>query len=195
MDFLITSFSNEANLETMPKTEKKTGFFSSVRNAFSGRKEEPVEPKDCKGRIAKAFEIERSYTSFFVCLGSGLAFLIMSLFALPTILIFPKKFTFLFSLASFLTIFSFIFIYGTKEFLSMLFDSRRAIFTYLYFASIFIGTFFTFTDYFIVSHICAIFQLITTVCFVLSFIPGGGYANSFIWGSIKSIFVKNIESQ
>jgi len=191
MKFFSSSIQDE--VPTVSNTEETKGFFGRIKGMISSNESnETQSPSGCKDKLLTLIEVEVSYTYFFIVLLIGAAILFLSLLFLPVAIINPKKFVSLFSLGSLVTITSFIFLYGTKEFFSKLFDSGRRILTILYLASIVIGLFFSFTDsYTIISHICAVFQLITLITFVLSFIPGGHLGISFIWGSIKSIFVKS----
>ncbi len=191
MKFFSTTIQDE--VPTVNQTEETKGFFGKLKGMISSSESnETQSPSGFKDRILSMIEVEISYTYFFIVLLIGGAILFLSLLFLPVAILNPKKFVSLFSLGSLVTISSFIFLYGTKEFLSRLFDSGRRLLTILYLASIVIGLFFSFTDsYTIISHICAVFQLITLITFVLSFLPGGHLGISFIWGSIKSIFVKS----
>ena len=180
----------EENL-SMNKPEESKGLFGSIKGIFTSTEQEQPEETGCKDKIINMFEVETSYFYFFVVLAVGGCLLFLSLFFLPYAIVNPQKFVSLFSLGSLITIGSFVFLYGTRTFVSKLFDSGRRFLTILYLASIIIGLTFAFSNtWMIVSHICAIFQLITLVTFVLSFVPGGHLGINFIWGSIKSIFVK-----
>lgn len=168
-----------------------TGMFKNVAAVFGGSQPEP-EPETCGDKILSYIEVEKSYTSFFILLGLGAFILFLSMMFLPIAVIRPQKFVSLFSLGSLLTITSFIFIYGTKEYFKMLFKSGRALMTTLYLSSIIIGVYFSFTDtWMIVSHLCAVIQLVTLITFVLTFIPGGNAGISFMWSTFKSFFVKS----
>lgn len=172
--------------------EKSPSIFSSFPNLFSRPKPAPTS---CMDKMLNYFEVEKSYTLFFIILFLGIGVTMLSLMFLPLAVINPKKFVSLFSLGSLLIIGSFIFIYGTREFVGMLFSKTRWVLTTLFLSSIAIGIFFSFYgDFFIVAYICSVLQLITLVTFVLSFIPGGGMGINFIWNLIKSPFSRNSES-
>lgn len=176
--------------ESNSTSSRFSGVFRSVTNAF-GSQPEPV-PETFLDKAFSYIEVEKSYTAFFIVLGFGAFILFLSLMFLPIAVIKPQKFVSLFSLGSLLSILSFIFIYGTKEYFKMLFNSNRAILSSLYFASLFVGIYFSFMDtWMIISHFCAIIQLITLVTFVLSFLPGGNTGISFIWSTLKSLVVKS----
>lgn len=174
-----------------PTGNSFTNAFRNVTSVFRGQ-ETKSEPETFTDKLLSYIEVEKSYTSFFIVLGLGGFVLFLSMLFFPLAFIRPQKFVSLFSLGSFLTILSFIFIYGTKEYFKMLFNSSRALLSGLYFASIFIGIYFSFTDtWMIISHICIILQFITLITFVLSFLPGGSAGINFIWSTIKSFFVKS----
>ena len=194
MNFFGSNTDEEQSLNKQNQEPERggiTGMFKNVTSVFGGSQPEP-EPETCVDKMLSYVEVEKSYTSFFILLGLGGFILFLSMMFLPIAIIRPQKFVSLFSLGSLLTILSFIFIYGTKEYFKMLFNSGRALMTSLYLASICIGIYFSFIDsWMIVSHMCAIFQLITLITFVLTFLPGGNAGISFIWSTFKSFFVKS----
>lgn len=172
--------------------DKSPSIFSSFPNLFSRAKQPPAT---CMDSFLSHFEVEKSYTIFFIILFLGMGVIMLSLMFLPLAVINPKKFVSLFSLGSLLIIGSFIFIHGTRDFCGMLFSKTRWVLTTLFLTSIATGVFFSFYgNYFIIAYICSIFQFITLVTFVLSFIPGGGMGINFIWNLIKSPFSRQSES-
>ena len=173
------------------KTHKaKASLFGSITNIFSKGKER--DESNLKNKVLDIIEVEKSYTWFFVLIAFGGFFIFLSLLFLPIVIISPQKFVSLFSLGTLMIILSFIFIYGTKEYFNRLFATTRVLFTLLYLCSIVLGIYFSFVDsWFIISHICAVFQFITLIVFVLSFVPGGELGIKFIWSSLKSLVVKS----
>jgi len=136
------------------------------------------------------FEVEKSYKLFFIVLLTGLALILLSLMFLPIAWLSPHKFVSLFSLGSLVTLFSFIFIYGTSEYFQILFSKNRALFTILFLFSILLGIYFAFNKtYYIISLVCAVVQMITLVVFTLSFIPGGGMGINFMKNMLFSRFI------
>ena len=200
MNFFSSNYQDE-NSQLNPSTSNsaptsantnnnQNSYFKAITNVFSS-KEEPKEPETLKEKIIAFFEVEKSYTSFFIVLAFGFVILFFSLMFLPFVLLSPQKFVSLFSIGSFLILSSFIFIYGTKDYLNMLFNSSRTLLTCLYLASIIVGIYFSFVNsWMFVSHICAVLQLITLITFTLSFIPGGNMGISFMWNMFKSMFVR-----
>ncbi len=85
-----------------------------------------------KNKFTELFEVEVSYTKFGLLFITGLVIIFLSMLYLPMILLFPKKFASLFSLGTFILLFSFIFYYGTAKFFEKIFEKKRCIFTIAY---------------------------------------------------------------
>jgi hypothetical protein len=146
---------------------------------------------DCLKKFSSYIEIEKSYKIFFLFFLIGIGITMLSFLFLPMILIAPKKFVSLFSMGSLITIFSFIFYYGTYDFLLMLFNKDRRWFTSGFLLSVGIGVYFSFyPTYMIISIICSGFQMIVMFMFILSFIPGGQAGIDFMISIIVSPFKK-----
>jgi len=137
--------------------------------------------------VKNTFEVEKSYKVFFIILSTGLGLILLSLMFLPIVWMSPQKFVSIFSLGCLISVISFVFVYGTSEYLDMLFNSKRFLFTVLFLLSIGLGIYFSFNKtYYIISLICAVVQMITLVVFTLSFIPGGGMGIYFIKNMLMS---------
>ena len=148
-----------------------------------------------KNNLSSTIEVQTSYKYFFIVLVIGVVFLILSLMFLPIMVLYPQKFLSLFSIGSLITLSSFIFIYGTVNYIKMLFEKKRVVYTMSYIVSIVLGLYFAYIKgYFIHSLICAIIQMITLVIFILTFIPGGNSGITFIlellMSPIKKLFSK-----
>lgn len=117
--------------------------FSKVKGyvKLSSTENQVPEKQDnsIKGRIARFCEVEKSYTAFFIFLFLGLGLIGLSFIFLPMAILAPQKFVFLFSLGCLITIASFIFYYGTSDFLSMLFNQERRWFTFMFLVSMTLG--------------------------------------------------------
>lgn len=175
-----------------------TSLFSKIKgyvNSYTNDEEAQIkqlENLSCweriKYKLKNAIEVEKSYTLFFVFIGTGIGLIFLSLVFLPIAWMAPQKFVSLFSLGSLTTLVSFIFVYGTAAYCEMLFSKSRAIFSVLFIFSIFLGIYFCFFNhsYYIVAMICAIVQFVTLVIFTLSFIPGGSMGISFITSLLMS---------
>lgn len=184
------------SLESTP-TQNQTGksVFSTVFNTVKGyvklssseNAEPPKEDNSIKSKIVKCCEVERSYTAFFIFLFLGIGLVGLSFLFLPMAILAPQKFVSLFSLGCLTTISSFIFYYGTAEFLNMLFNKERRWFTVMFFVSMFLGIYLAFIKtYFILSLICSGVELFVMIVFTLSFIPGGKTGISFMFSMVTS---------
>ena len=125
--------------------------------------------------IISKIQVETSYLKFGIVFITGIVIVIISLFFLPLILISPKKFALLFALGTFVSLSSFIFYYGTVQFLELLFNKDRIWFTVVYltgfFGCLFFPTFFG-KNYFIILVFSGL-EMISTLFFILTFLPGG----------------------
>jgi len=164
------------NSTTNSTTETDSGENISMLNKFT---------KNIQSKI----EVERNYMMFFLILAIGIAFIFFSLFFLPFVLITPQKFVSFFSIGSIITLSSFIFIYGTSGYCAMLFSYERRLFSVIYITSVLVGFYYAFIqEFYLISLICAILQMITLIIFTLSFIPGGEGGISFVTGFLRMPF-------
>ncbi len=181
-------------------TESILSFFKSTKpaeNNILNFMDEDPEANDqtsmitsVKNNIKNSIEVEKNYTSFFIIFAVGLIFLMISFIFLPMIILFPQKFVSLFSIGSIIILFSFVFVYGTINYIGMLFEGKRSIYTFIYLASISFGFYFSFfNSNYLFCLISAVIQVIMLMIFVLSFIPGGESGISFIIEGIKLIFI------
>ena len=173
MNNIVRKFSwkSSSNDETNNEEIQLKGGTSSEDNLSNG--------KGCltrlKNKLISAIQVETSYLKFGIIFISGIAIIIMSLFFLPLILITPKKFALLFALGTFVSLSSFIFYYGTMQFFDILFNKDRIWFTVIYltgfFGCLFFPTFFG-KNYFIILIFSGL-EMISTLFFILTFLPGG----------------------
>lgn len=127
-----------------------------------------------KSTAKATVEVEVNYTMFFIVMGSGALFILISFLYVPFIILYPWKFSAFFSFGSFLFLLSFIFVYGTCGCLEMLFKKERTAFTLLYLLSIIVGNILShIVNLYIIVLICSGIQLITVSIFTVTFIPGG----------------------
>ena len=128
-----------------------------------------------KNYLISNIQVETSYLKFGIVFVTGMVIIMISLFFLPLILISPKKFALLFALGTFVSILSFIFYYGTLQFFELLFNKDRIWFTVVYltgfFGCLFFPTFFG-KNYFIILVFSGL-EMISTLFFILTFLPGG----------------------
>lgn len=186
----------ENNTENAPQPPKETfKFLQPITNLFkrdstlsttstTNTDMDTTQSQTCrdkiKNKIEQSIQVEKSYTIFLVTLSIGLALLCMSLFFIPLIIFSPYKFGLCFAMGSLLVLASFLFFYGTKSYLSIICSDKRFYFTILFISSIILGIYFSITNSFLLSLLCAIFQLITLVVYTLSFVPGGQGGIKFI---------------
>ena len=137
------------------------------------------ESESCLTKFKNFFishiQVETSYLRFGIVFVTGMAIIILSLFFLPLILISPKKFVLLFALGTFVSLSSFIFYYGTIQFFELLFNKDRIWFTIVYLAGFFGCLFFPAffgKNYFIILIFSGL-EMISTLFFILTFLPGG----------------------
>lgn len=185
----------EGNSSNNSQTSGGQNVFSTIFSKVKGyvklsssENQEP-EKKDnsIKGRIARFCEVEKSYTAFFIFLFLGLGLIGLSFLFLPMAILAPQKFVALFSLGCLTTISSFIFYYGTFDFLSMLFNQERRWFTFMFLVSMTLGCYFTLgKSYFIISLVCSGVEMFVMIVFLLSFIPGGKAGISFMFSMVTS---------
>ena len=125
--------------------------------------------------LVSKIQVETSYLKFGIIFFTGIVIIIISFLFLPLIIITPKKFTLLFALGTFVTILSFIFYFGTNKFFDVLFNKDRIWFTVIYlagfFGCLFFPTFFG-KNYFLILVFSGL-ELISTLFFILTFLPGG----------------------
>ena len=170
----------------------KTFFKKAITGEDSdGATPEQENENDCRHKAMKYMqekvEVEVNYKIFFMVISIGSALFCLSLFFLPMVIISPRKFVSLFSLGSLLILCSFLFFYGTKNYVEKLCSRQRIAFTTLFFGSLILGIFCAILNrYFFLSLICAGVQLISLVVFVLSFIPGGQHGISAIGSMVTA---------
>ena len=144
-----------------------------------GTSSEEITKETClskfKNYLISNIQVETSYLKFGIVFITGIIIIILSLFFLPLILITPKKFALLFALGTFISLSSFIFYYGTIQFFELLFNKDRVCFTVVYltgfFGCLFFPTFFG-KNYFIILAFSGL-EMISTLFFILTFLPGG----------------------
>ena len=177
--------------EQTKSESQRSSFFGTLKGYIhvNSNEEEPID-KEIKQTLLSKFQsffvIEVNYTRFVICLLIGVACLFMGLMFLPMILIVPHKFVILMTIGNFMTIFSFIFFYGTNDYLQMLFNEYRKIYSCVFLISIFVGFFFLLKPtMYPIALICSGVQCIIMTIYLLTFIPGGNSGISMIMGLIK----------
>ena len=181
---------NIKNLATKNKKETST---NEVKISTSENEEQNQQPKSCKDKMANAIiekvEVEKNITVFISLLGIGCFLICLSIFLLPLIITSPSKFSMCFALGSILILVSFLFYHGTKNYIMKLFDKKRFIITILFVCSIILGLIFSLGKHYFISLLCSLFQLISLILFVLTFVPGEKKGINCIKKKMSSPFV------
>ena len=152
-----------------------------------------------KDFLISKIEVDRNILVFLALLGSGILLLIFSLIFIPTIIISPAKFSMCFSLGSLLFLISFLFLYGTKKYMEKIFSKERFWITIMFIVSILIGCGFAIGKNYLISLICSIFQFISLILFILTFLPGGKLGikciKDLLTSPVSKLWMKMAESQ
>ena len=207
-----TSNSNQQGQKKKPNLVKNTytKFINNIKNlAFKNKKEsqkneENIEssqteeqnqpPKTCKDKMANAIikkvEVEKNMTIFMSLLSIGCFLICISIFLIPLIITAPSKFSMCFGLGSVLILISFLFYHGTKNYIIKLFEKKRFVITILFICSIIFGLIFSIGKHYFISLLCSLFQLISLILFILTFLPGGKYGINCIKRKMSLPFIK-----
>ena len=138
-----------------------------------------LDSNSCLNKLKNFFvskiQVETSYLRFGIIFFTGIAIIIISFLFLPLIIITPKKFTLLFALGTLVSISSFLFYFGTNKFFDVLFNKDRIWFTVAYLTGFFGCLFFPafFGKNYILILVFSGLEMISTLFFILTFIPGG----------------------
>ncbi len=170
-----------------PKTE-------DVTITSSQEQQEEPAPKTCKDKVANAIiskvEVEKNRTVFFSLLAIGSFLVCISLLTIPLIITSPSKFSMTLAFGSAFILVSFLFYYGTKNYVLKLFDKKRFLLSILYISSIIVAIIFWFIDNYFLSLLISVLQVLCVVLFGLTFIPGGQKGITYVKKKISSPFVK-----
>ena len=175
---MISNFARKFSWKSSNITDESNNEGIQLKGGISSDNNMPNK-ESCLTKFKNFFisniQVETSYLKFGIVFVTGMAIVIISFFFLPLILIAPKKFALLFALGTFVSLSSFIFYYGTLQFFELLFNKDRIWFTVIYlsgfFGCLFFPTFFG-KNYFIILVFSGL-ELISTLFFILTFLPGG----------------------
>ena len=191
-----TKFIN--SIKSLATKKNKEQNKNEIEPSNSNSEEPNQPPKTCKDKMAHAIiskvEVEKNITAFISLLGIGCFLICLSLLMLPLIITSPAKFSMCFGLGSVLVLISFLFYHGTKNYIMKLFDKKRFIITILFICSIFLGLIFSIGKHYFISLLCSLFQLISLILFILTFIPGGKYGIKCIKNRMSSPFINIFRS-
>jgi len=186
------SSNDEENKGLNSNTPESPKLMNKIMKYFKSGEKAPEETdkgvlSKFTGAVKSSIEVEVSYTTFFILLSIGVGLMCLSMMFLPIVVVSPQKFVSLFSLGSSIILISFVFIYGTAAYLDLLFSKSRIVISIMFIFSIFLGLYFAFfQSFYLISLICAVFQLVALIIFTLSFIPGGQMGISFCWSMFTS---------
>ena len=137
------------------------------------------------------YSIEPSYKFFLIFIILGAIFLLSCAMTLPIFLLSPSKFLFLFTLGDLFILFSFLFYYGSKEFINLFInnDNSRLIIVMLM-CSTLIGFIISCYGHYFISLCFAIIQMILSIFFVLTIVPYGQYGINAMNNVLISPFKK-----
>ena len=187
-----TKFIN--NIKNLAFKNKKESQ-KNEENIESSQTEEQNQPlKTCKDKMANAIikkvEVEKNMTIFMSLLSIGCFLICISIFLIPLIITAPSKFSMCFGLGSVLILISFLFYHGTKNYIIKLFEKKRFVITILFICSIIFGLIFSIGKHYFISLLCSLFQLISLILFILTFLPGGKYGINCIKRKMSLPFIK-----
>ncbi len=187
-------------IPSLNKENKNENKQNEIKIASSQEIEEEKTYKDkIKDFLISKIEVDRNILVFLALLGSGILLLIFSLIFIPTIIISPAKFSMCFSLGSLLFLISFLFLYGTKKYMEKIFSKERFWITIMFIVSILIGCGFAIGKNYLISLICSIFQFISLILFILTFLPGGKLGikciKDLLTSPVSKLWMKMAESQ
>lgn len=138
--------------------------------------------------IIEKLNIQPSYKYFIICLTIGVIFILLSLFLLPVVILTPTKFVITFGIGNILILTGFMFYFGGKEFVLLIFNEKRRYITFVFLLSLLIGILLAWRRHFILSLLFAVFQMVTVIMFTLSFIPGGSGGINFMLLMMQSVY-------
>ena len=187
-----TKFIN--NIKSLAFKNKKESQKNEENIESSQTEEQNQPPKTCKDKMANAIikkvEVEKNMTIFMSLLSIGCFLLCISIFLIPLIITAPSKFSMCFGLGSVLILISFLFYHGTKNYIIKLFEKKRFVITILFICSIIFGLIFSIGKHYFISLLCSLFQLISLILFILTFLPGGKYGINCIKRKMSLPFIK-----
>ena len=187
-----TKFIN--NIKNLAFKNKKESQKNEENIVSSQKEEQNQPPKTCKDKMANAIikkvEVEKNMTIFMSLLSIGCFLICISIFLIPLIITAPSKFSMCFGLGSVLILISFLFYHGTKNYIIKLFEKKRFVITILFICSIIFGLIFSIGKHYFISLLCSLFQLISLILFILTFLPGGKYGINCIKRKMSLPFIK-----
>ena len=171
----------------------------SISNQETLSSSDEKKEESCKDRLANKIidtvEVERNIGVFAALVSLGSVIICFSFFLLPFVLTSPKKFSFCFAVGSIFVLISFLFLVGTRKYVTKLLDNKRIFISIMFILSIFVGIGYSIGNHYFISLICSGVQLISLIMFILTFIPGGRAGINCIKRTLASPFTKLFVSQ
>jgi len=201
----------ENNNENNQNNNKLKGFFNKIKNVNKLLKNSNTEENkevdistsnDIKNpenspptwktkledKLVSLIQVEKNYPIFMVLILLGFFLVFISFLLLPLIITSPARFSLCFALGSVLILISFLFLNGTRNFFKKIFSTNRFWISICFIVSIFVGIGFALGKHYFISLLCSLFQLVSLILFILSFIPGGKCGINAILNLLKSPF-------
>ena len=172
------------NLNTTQNSEELT------EASISQEKKEDTCRDRVANKIIETVEVERNIGVFIVLMMIGTSSICLSFFLIPFIITSPKKFSFAFAVGSIFILISFLFLVGTRKFVTKLLENKRLYISLMFIISIFVGIGFSIGNHYFISLLCSGVQFISLIMFILTFIPGGRIGINCIKNAITSPFAK-----
>jgi len=136
----------------------------------------PVDGPSSSEKCACGFTLSRKerIIGFFILLGLGILFFVLSSFYIPVLIFAARKFSIFFTLGSVFTFASFSVLWGFSSFMRHLVSAERLPFTGMYIGSLFATLYFAIgLQSYVLTVIGIIFQVISLLSFIISYLPGG----------------------
>jgi len=127
-----------------------------------------------KGWLSFTLSRKERIIGFFILLGLGILFFALSSFYIPVLMLFPRKFSIFFTLGSVFSFASLSLLWGFSSFLRHLISPERLPFTGMYLGSLVATLYFAIgLQSYIFTIVGIVFQVISLLSFVVSYLPGG----------------------
>lgn len=170
--------------------QNRESISSQITNSsFSEKKEDNCKDK-LANKIINSIEVERNIGVFVALVSIGSIIICISFFLIPFIITSPRKFSFCFAVGSIFVLISFLFLVGTRQFVTKLFENKRLLISIMFILSIFIGIGFSIGNHYFISLLCSGIQFFSLIMFILTFIPGGRVGIDCIKRTLASPFTK-----
>ena len=168
--------------------ENKEVDISSSNDIKNAENNPPTWKTKLEDKLVSLIQVEKNYAIFLVLILLGFFLVFISFLLLPLIITSPARFSLCFALGSVLILVSFLFLNGTRNFFKKIFATNRIWISFCFIISIFVGIGFALGKHYFISLLCSLFQLVSLILFILSFIPGGKCGINAILNLLKSPF-------